>query len=321
LFPLQILNLIMVAKLNSLLVVLLFFANLISAQKNANYTDYKDQKEYQKYYKTRKAVANCQIEKLKNGALVVVLKDNKLLINSLIKNNNIELAKTKFLEQYVINKNILFAFKKVYNFSNLYFIYSSSIDSLTKGLRNNIFLDTTLTVNNQIHMNESFYFLCFRDFVYSSSIGFIKEDTAMYVTENGNSGGTEYFVVKNKYGHQLKKPFPFYNEGLKNMYAGIKGKIFEIQTKFESDLKLEQTYYTINPNYLNELKEIKEGKRKPFKFINNDTNKSVKISKEYLYEVLLSQLDNFNESLKNFHNEAKEYNSKEQSKEFDKFCY
>lgn len=311
----------MVAKLNSFFVALLVFANVILAQKDANYTDYKNQKEYQKYFKTRKAVANCQIEKLKNGALVVVLKDNKLLINSLIKNNNIELAQVKFLEQYVINKNILVAFKKMYTFSNMYFIYSSSIDSLTKGVRNNIFLDTTLTVNKQIQMNDSFYFLCFRDFVYSSSIGFIKEDTAMYVTENGNSGGTEYFVIKNKYGHQLKKPFPFYNEGLKNMYSGIKGKIFEIQTKFDSNLKLEQTYYSINPNYLSELKEIKEGKRKPFKFINNETNKSIKISKEYLFEVLLMQLDNFNESLKNFYNEAKEYNTKEHSKEFDKYCY
>ncbi len=315
------LNLIMGAKLNSLLIVLFFFVNTLSSQKDANYADYKNQKEYQKYYKTRKAVAACQIEKLSKGALVVVLKDNKLLINSLVNRNNLELAQTKFLEQYVINKNILFAFKKNYTFSNVYFIYSSSIDSLTKGVKTNIFLDTTLTVNNQIQMNENFYFLCFRDFVYSSSIGFVKEDSAKYVTENGNSGGTEYFVIKNKYGHQLKKPFPFYNEGVKNMYAGIKGKIFELQTNFENNLNIEQTHYSINPNYLNELKEIKEGKRKPFKFINNNKYRSVKISKEYLYEVLLLQLDNFNENLKNFQNETQNYNTKDHSKEFDIYCY
>lgn len=311
----------MAAKLNSLLFCCFVFISLFKAQKGANYSDYKSQSDHQKFFKTRRAVANCQIEKLNKGALVVILKDNQLLINGLIKSNNQVLAQQKFLTQFVINKNILMSFKRAYNFSKVYFIYSSSIDSLSKGARKNIFLDTTLTVNSEIELKENDYFLCFRDYIYNSSIGFVKEDSAKFVSENGNAGGTEYFVIKNRYGHQLKKPFPFYNDGIKNMYSGIKGKVFEFQTSFESQLTLKGTNYFVNSNYLNELKEIKEGKRKPFKFINNANAQSIKLSKDLLFEILLSSVESLNEDLKLFYMESRESVDKIRSKEFDKYCY
>lgn len=311
----------MVVKLNKVFFYCIFFASLVNAQKGVDYSDYKNQSDHQKFFKTRRAVAACQIEKLNKGALVVVLKDNQLLINGLKNANNLQLAQEKFLTQFVINKNILFAFKRAYSFSKIYFIYSSSLDSLTKGKRKNIFLDTTLTINPQIELKETDYFLCFRDFVYNSSIGFVKEDSAKLVSETGNPGGTEYFVIKNKFGHQLKKPFPFYNDGIKNMYSGIKGKIFEFQTYYDTQITLNGTNYAINSNYLAELKEIKEGKRKPIKFINNNKAQSVKISKEFLYEILFSGIENLNERLKDFYVESKDSDEKTRSKEFDKYCY
>ena len=311
----------MAAKLNKVFFYCIIFVSIIKAQKGVDYSDYKSQSDHQKFFKTRRAVAACQIEKLNKGALVVVLKDNQLLINVLVKANNQALAQEKFLSQFVINKNILVAFKSSFTFSKVYFIYSSTLDSLNKGVRKNIFLDTTLTVNSEIELKENDYFLCFRDYVYNSSIGFVKEDSAKFVSENGNPGGTEYFVIKNKYGHQLKKPFPFYNDGIKNMYTGIKGKIFEFQTYFESSLTLKGTNYFPNSNYLAELKEIKEGKRKPVKYVNSSNAQSIKISKDLLFEILQSSVASLNEDLKNFYLESKVDGDKAKSKEFDKYCY
>jgi hypothetical protein len=78
-------------------------------------------------------------------------------------------------------------------------------------------------------MTEKFYLLAEKDFIYNSSIGFVKEDTAKYVKENGDRSIEVAVVLKNKYGHQLKKPFPFY----------IKQAFLKSASKYENSVMLE----------------------------------------------------------------------------------
>jgi hypothetical protein len=197
----------------SLILVILFFADSILAQPATGGTsteDYKDAKTHEKFRKRRQTVSAWQINQLKRGALVIRLKTNHMLINELKKRGEIHDAEKARMEQAAINLNMMRAFLNNYRFSKVYFIYSNSSDSLLNGTRSGIFVDTTLKVNPAITMKENFYLLGESDFVYNSSIGFVREDSAKYVTERGNPSSMEMpIVLKNKFGHQLKNPFPY----------------------------------------------------------------------------------------------------------------
>lgn len=204
--------------LNKFFAVLLFcFAtgDLLLAQepsKANKYDDYKDKDQFKKFLKRRRVIGAWQINQLKTGALVVRLRTNARLIETLKVQGNTELARQKYFETYVMNKNTMMAYRNNYDFSKLYFIYSSSSDSLLKGARTGIFLDTALNVDPNIIMNEDFYLLAERDYVFNSSIGFVPIDSAEKQIERGNPGTEMIAVIKNKFGHQLKEPFP-YNVG------------------------------------------------------------------------------------------------------------
>jgi hypothetical protein len=121
-----------------------------------------------------------------------------------------DLAAQKEYEMLAINKNIIMAFTKYYTFSKVYFFFSNHSDTLLQGARSGIFLDTNLVVDAKIEMKESFYLLAEKDDAYNSSIGFVKEEDAKTTKENGNASKECAMVIKNKYGHQLKDPFPFF---------------------------------------------------------------------------------------------------------------
>src|SRR5687768_11119873 len=59
--------------------------------------DYKDPKQHEKFYKRRNVIGAWQINKLKQGALVVRLKTNKMAIDELKKAGNTDLALEKEL--------------------------------------------------------------------------------------------------------------------------------------------------------------------------------------------------------------------------------
>jgi hypothetical protein len=140
-----------------------------------------------------------------------MLKTNEILIKALLDKGDKRTAEKKRMEALAINLNIYRTFSAYYKFSKLYFIYSDIRDSLLDGVRTNIFLDSTLFVNPDIKMTETFYLLSETDNVYNSTIGFIPEDSARRVVERGDPTLTKVpIVLKNKYGHQLKRPFPFY---------------------------------------------------------------------------------------------------------------
>jgi len=200
--------------LNRAISIFLFFifsAQIISSQENSNSKneDYKDQDQFKNFYKRRKLIGAWQINQLKTGALVVRLKTNKKQIEALNARGQTKQAQDKALETYVINKNTMRAYLNNYNFSKLYFILSSSSDSLLNGARTGIFLDTNLQVDPTIKMAEGFYLIAERDYSYNSSIGFVTQDSANFVKERGNPVREMGVVIKNKYGHQLKAPFPY----------------------------------------------------------------------------------------------------------------
>jgi len=180
--------------------------------------DYKDRKQFEKFRKRRIVISAWQINQLKAGALVVRLKTNQKLITALRKQGNEALALQKEMEQFAIDQNTMYAYKKSFNFCKVYFIYSNSSDTLLNGARSGIFLDDNLNVDPNISMQEKYYMIAERDYAYNSSIGFVKEDSARVVIESGNPVKEMAIVVKNKYGHQLKGPFPYFVKD--KTYAG-----------------------------------------------------------------------------------------------------
>ncbi len=247
--------------------------------------DYKDPVQFEKFRKRRMVIAAWQINQLKNGAIVVRLKTNQKLIDGLNKQGKTTLADEKRLEQFAINLNTMRAYINNYTFSKVYFIYSYNSDSLLNGVRANIFLDTTLNVDPKIVMSEKFYLLAERDYAYNSSIGFVPEDSARVQTERGNAVKEVPIVMKNKYGHQLKGPFPYYS-----------GERFDQQKKVGY-----VTYITINgisiPFNIGGTKSSRG--QKSFKY--NGVQMTANIPKHYTYQKISASVERMNEHLKQFY--------------------
>jgi hypothetical protein len=193
--------------------------------------DYQDKKGFDKFKKRSAQVSAWQIQNLKFGAIVVRLQNNQRKIDAYRKmddkNNLYEtMARTQFL-----NKTMIRSVLKEVDFCKVYFIYAQSSDSLLKGKKQGIFLDSTLKVDPNITMTENYYVLMETDYVYNSSIGFVEEDSARKVSETGPQTVFAPFVLKNKYGHQLKDPFPFYT----NKMTALKKSQFTVTEKIEAE--------------------------------------------------------------------------------------
>ncbi len=171
--------------------------------------DFKDDDQFKHFSKRREAVSKWQINQLKNGALLVRLKTNQMVIDALKKRGNADLAAHKENEAFIINKNIVRAYITAYKFSKVYFFLSNNSDTLLKGAKSGIFLDTNLVVDPNIKLTENYYLIAEEGISYDSSIGYVKEDSAKFVTEGGSTPVACVVVVKNKYYHQLHHPFPF----------------------------------------------------------------------------------------------------------------
>ena len=273
--------------------------SLLSQEELEHYgeKDYKDSDQYERFFRRRKLVGAWQINQLKKGALVVRLKTNKTLINTLLKNGNTLLAEKKRLETLAMNLNISKAYRNSYDFSKVYFIYSNSSDSLLNGARSNIFLDSNLSVDPSIIMNEKFYLIAERDYVYNSSIGFVPEDSARAQIEGGNPTTQAGIVIKNKYGHQLKKPFP-YNAYLVGVLKAIYYSIVVIDGK-------QTTFNVENPFGI--------GSGEKIKYEYNGRPLTLNISKDFTYEVYTLYVSNLNS---NFHQFYQENRNPEGSKHF-----
>jgi len=284
-------------KISLLLLLLFFYTSIVSQQDSeeapSTSQDYKDPVQHEKFYKRRKLVGAWQINQLKQGALVVRLRTNKLLIDELIKNGQKELALQKELELFAINKNTMFAFIDNFNFCKVYFISANYSDSLVNGARQGIFLDTNLTVDPSIEMKESFYLLAERDYAYNSSIGFVPENMAKNQRENGNAVKQMAFVVKNKYGHQLKSPFP-YAVGEKTFMNAQ----YELPISVVSNKNGNRVFsFYVNKHLLYDLENEKNRTNKTVSFSGNT---KVKVSRQFTYEKLAIAVLQLNTNMQSY---------------------
>jgi hypothetical protein len=283
------------------LVVLVFALNsfgqtvtpVIAAEHESN-TDYKDPKGHEKFGKRSRAVGSWQINQLKNGALVVRLKTNKMAIDELMKSGNTKRAEEIRLEQFAINKNTMFAYLDKYKFSKVYFIYSNSSDSLLNGARSGIFLDTNLVINPSITMNEQYYLIAERDYAYNSSIGFVQEDSAKFYIEKGNPVKEMSVILKNKYNHQLKGPFPYYVNEKTFMDAGYDFPIKTVPAQNGSS----GIMYTVNKTYFQDMQTAPDKR-----VIYPAGTQTVRIKKQFTYEKLAEYVDQLNDNLTRYHRE------------------
>jgi hypothetical protein len=288
----------MVRLLSKVLAFVFLFAGVSVAQNTTNSTfntaDYKDPEQFEKFRKRKDRVAAWQINQLKEGALVVRLRTQQTLIDELIKKGDTKMALEKRAEQYAINKNTVYAFKDYFNFCKVYFIYSNFSDSLLNGARAGFFLDSNMNIDPTIRMDEKFYLLAERDYGYNSSIGFVPEDSARKVVETGNPVREMAVVLKNKYGHQLKGPFPYQVKEKNFMDAGYD---FPITVKQEGNDA--QFDYTVNKTYLADLKQKDKGKAASSAPVAG--NSTVKIKKQFTYEKIALAVDQLNDQLNQFY--------------------
>ncbi|MBX3163921.1 MAG: hypothetical protein KF900_05530 [Bacteroidetes bacterium] len=266
--------------------------------------DYKNPEQFENFQKRRTTVSEWQINQLKKGAIVVRLQTNQKAIDALNKAGNEKLAQEKTAEQFAVNKNILFAYTEHLNFCKVYFIYAHSSDTLLKGARSGIFLDTNLIVNPTIEMTENFYLIAERDYAYNSSIGFVPEDSARFVSEQGNPIKEMAIVLKNKYAHQLKKPFPYV----------IQDKV----TITESVLVgVSEKPYTVDRTLLQDLKQ-NNGKSKIAK---SDKAIPIKIKKELTYERISLAVDKLNSYLHEYYKRVSHFDTGNVDKKIIPFLY
>ncbi|GAB4449423.1 MAG: hypothetical protein OHK0036_06400 [Bacteroidia bacterium] len=195
-------------QLKFLLTLLILITSNIYSQNNNDYQFYK-------FRQRRILLANWQINQLvDSGALIVRLKSNRKVIEMLKAQQKLKTAKEVELSTYSENKKIASAFARNYKFSKLYFMYDYSSDSLLKGIRKGFFLDTNLNRNPDIELIENFYLIAERGSLVESHLGLIPDSLATKVSESGPTSKEVAIIVKNKYGFQLKHPFPYYVNGM-----------------------------------------------------------------------------------------------------------
>lgn len=276
--------------------------------------DYKDPKQFENFRKKKNLIAAWQINQLKEGAVVIRLKTNKKLIDALREQGNNELALEKEKEQYAVNVNTYYAYRYKLKFAKVYFILSNHTDSLLNGVRTGIFLDSALKVDPTITMNEKFYLIAERDYGYNSSIGFVKEDSAKKVIETGNPVREMAVILKNKYGHQLKGPFPYCIKE-KNFSGGLYTMPISVNTNSAGGVSFN---YMVDLTYFADLKAKDKGEKLLKKTFGNST---VKLKKQDTYEKISEAVDQMNDELNRFYRNSPKPDTSKLSAEILPFLY
>ncbi len=304
----------------SLLIVIVFLNGVpIFAQEEDyfkhNIFDYKDPEQFKNYNKRSKVVSAWQIAKLREGAIVVRLRNNQNLIEQLIKAGKPELAKEKLMEQFAINKNTMFAYLDNLTYCKLYFIYSNSSDSLMNGTRKGIFLDTNLTINSEIELKESYYILAERDYGFNSSIGFVKEDSAKFVKEHGTAVRMMAVILKNKYGHQMKDPFPYLVKEKNFMDSNLDFPITVLESESGT-----QFQFKVYKTYFADLAEDPKNRSKYMVRVGGNVH-VVHLKKQFTYEKIAEAVTQLNVGLERFYKHAQTIDEKKLDKKFFPYLY
>ncbi len=201
----------MARSLNRIIIIFLLFAGYKPLAQNSRPSDndYQTREEFKKFHRRAVKVTSWQIQNLKFGAIVIRLQNDQRKIDGYLKIGDVGSAQLVKAQAQYRNKAIIHSALQQIDFCKVYFMYSQNSDTVLAGKRNNVFIDSSLKIQENIVMNEKFYLILEEDFLYQSSIGFVKEDSAKFAVERGHTNGSKPFLFKNKYGHQLKNPFPF----------------------------------------------------------------------------------------------------------------
>lgn len=246
--------------LNKIIIVcVLMFAafNLNAQTERSSDKDYHNKEEFKKYRRRADQVSSWQIQNLKFGAIVVRLQNNKRKIDAYKKVGDMAGAALVQAETQYHNKVIMRSVLKELTFCKVYFMYSQNSDTLLNGARNGIFLDTNLRVSPSINLNENFYLLAEELYVKNSSIGFVKEDTAKYQVEKGTIYPYITLVMYNKYGHQLKSPFPLSGRGFVSFFnpkIWVKERI--VKEDGSAEVVKIKTYKNHQRNYAKSIEDL-----------------------------------------------------------------
>lgn len=250
----------MVRLLSKIVFIFLFvfvFTEVKAQTERSSDKDYHNKEEFKKYRRRADQVSSWQIQNLKFGAIVVRLQNNKRKIDAYKKIGDLQSATMVQAETQNHNKVVMRSVMKELTFCKVYFIYSQSSDSLLNGARKGIFLDTNLQVSSTINLSENFYLLAEELYVKNSSIGFVKEDTAKYQVEKGTIYPYITLVMYNKYGHQLKPPFPLSGRGFISFFnpkIWVKEKVVKEDGSVEY-IKI-KTYKNHQRNYARSIEDL-----------------------------------------------------------------
>jgi hypothetical protein len=199
------------------LLTLLFLFTLSQA---SGYVPEKSRNKKTSHRKQAKAIVKEQINKLKDGALLVRLQTKANTIAALREMGDEELSDEVNEKQLNYNKGIITAFKNNFTFCPVYFFYSNYSDSILAGQINGIvFVNDNLQPDTTIKLNNGNFL--------TAEFGMMEQDTAKYFSnyyyypgENGPERKSEYYGTPNMRGNvlkimsdhlvQLKRPFPYY---------------------------------------------------------------------------------------------------------------
>lgn len=174
------------------------------------------------YRRLKRLHALEDIVALKKGNVLVRLKTSQSKIEALQKAGKVEKAEKVKNKQAEENRQIVRAFKKEFDFTNVYFFYSQNSKAVKANKLSNIFLNEKLMLDSSIQVDES-------KASYVIELAYIEADTnqvfAHYIDRSTGSFeqqrqatfhgspnlGFKAFVIKTQKFEQLLKPFPYYS--------------------------------------------------------------------------------------------------------------
>jgi len=201
------------------------------------------------YNKLRNYITKWQIHQLADsGALIVRLPSKQKLIQILTNNQQNQQVEWIKKQRDYENAIIIKAFLTKYQFSPVYFTYDYLSLEIIKGKVKNVFLNENLQIDSTINLKQKYYlFADIQSPIIESTLPIVPDSLAPKVSETGSSIKTAAILIKNKYGHQLKRPFPYYVSGTNILkYEKYVSKLNRNFLKFYQK--------TNRPQYIPELK-------------------------------------------------------------------
>lgn len=193
-----------------------------------------------------KMFARMHIDSLKkNGAVLVILKSKSRAIEAYEKSGNTKVANEMMEKLQVQNTRMMKAYRSFWNFCPIYFIYSNELNAFNSGVRDHIFVDSTMKISSTIQMQAPFYI--FHDYGTFYEVQNKSHDSAPgkwknteysnYDSSEGVPVKSDCIVVRDKLMRQYRYPFPDYIQTWGSL-TGLKKAIEILNARFTNTYKL-----------------------------------------------------------------------------------